>query len=80
MTDTMTMDHDTMPDTKSCHVFVIIRGTLVSINSLMNFGDTSANPNGTSVGRCIACTSDGESVLRVYATNRYVLARGHLFQ
>ena len=77
MTDTMTMDHDTMPDTKSCHVVINVE-TLVSINSIMNFGDTSANPTAQALGG-VSLVRDGESVLRVYATNRYVLARATYF-
>lgn len=77
MTDTMTMDHDTMPDTKSCHV-VINGETLASINSIMNFGDTSANPTAFALAG-VLLVRDGESVLRVYATNRYVLARATYF-
>ena len=77
MTDTMTMDHDTMPDTKSCHVVINVE-TLVSINSIMNFGDTSANPTATALAG-VSLVRDGESVLRVYATNRYVLARATYF-
>jgi len=77
MTDTMTMDHDTMPDTKSCHVVINVE-TLVSINSIMNFGDTSANPTASALAG-VSLVRDGESVLRVYATNRYVLARATYF-
>jgi hypothetical protein len=77
MTDTMTMDHDTMPDTKSCHVVINVE-TLVSINSIMNFGDTSANPTAQALAG-VSLVRDGESVLRVYATNRYVLARATYF-
>ena len=77
MTDTMTMDHDTMPDTKSCHVVINVE-TLVSINSIMNFGDTSANPTAFALAG-VSLVRDGESVLRVYATNRYVLARATYF-
>ncbi len=77
MTDTMTMDHDTMPDTKSCHVVINVE-TLVSINSIMNFGDTSANPTAQALAG-VSLVRDGESMLRVYATNRYVLARATYF-
>jgi len=77
MTDTMTIDHDTMPDTKSCHVVINVE-TLVSINSIMNFGDTSANPTASALAG-VSLVRDGESVLRVYATNRYVLARATYF-
>lgn len=77
MTDTMTMDHDMMPDTKSCHV-VINGETLASIHSIMNFGDTSANPTAQALAG-VLLVRDGESVLRVYATNRYVLARATYF-
>jgi len=71
------MDHDTMPDTKSCHVVINVE-TLVSINSIMNFGDTSANPTASALAG-VSLVRDGESVLRVYATNRYVLARATYF-
>ena len=73
MTDTMTMDHDTMPDTMSRQVSVNSE-ILASIYSLTNFADQPRNGTPILCGVQLVRTSGGRLV--VYATNRYVLARG----
>lgn len=65
---------DTMTDTKTRQVFIGSE-ILASINSLAQFGDTAKNPTTPSLAG-VYITRHGDSGLRVYATNRYVLARG----
>lgn len=70
MTDTTT---DTMPDTMSKQVFISSE-VLASIYSLTNFADKPQNNTPILCGVQLVRTSGGRLV--VYATNRYVLARG----
>ena len=69
MSDTMTVENDT----KTRQVFISAE-ILASIYSLTNFADHPRN--GTPILCGVQLVRDGHSVLRAYATNRYVLARG----
>ena len=64
---------DTMTDTMTRQVF-IGRDVLASINSIAQFGDTAKNPTSPPLAG-VFIARHGDDQLRVYATNRYVLAR-----
>ena len=70
---TMTIENDTTPDTMSKQVFIDSE-ILASIYSLTNFADHPRNGTPILCGVQFVRTSGGRLV--VYATNRYVLARG----
>jgi hypothetical protein len=73
MTMTIEKNHDTEPDTMSKQVSVSSE-ILASIYSLTNFADQPKNGVPILCGVQLVRSSGGR--LQVYATNRYVLARG----
>jgi hypothetical protein len=65
---------ETMTETKLRQVFIGCE-VLASINSLTQFADTTKNPTSPILAG-VFITRHEDNGLRVYATNRYVLARG----